>query len=66
MSDYFRGSNGNLFVDRGGFRYCIYRVDDAYTVARNGEDVATAGSETGAKMWIESTTGDSRAPREST
>jgi hypothetical protein len=55
MSDYFRGSNGNLFVDRGGFRYCIYRVtEDMYNVARNGEDIATAGSETGAKMWIES------------
>lgn len=38
--DWFVGSNGNAFADFGGFRYCVYRDQDRYCVARNGIDIA--------------------------
>jgi hypothetical protein len=51
--DWFVGSNGNLFGDKGEFRYCIKRRDGGgYAIARNGHEFATAPSVADAKVLI--------------
>ncbi len=50
--EWFTGSNGNLFVDGNGFRYCIARDGDGYTIARNGFQFASAHSLAEAKLIV--------------
>lgn len=45
VGNWFVGSNGNLFADMGGFRYCVSLIEgrnnaSGYMVARNGIVVA--------------------------
>jgi hypothetical protein len=50
--DWWVGSNGNLFGDHGGFRYCVARRGERYVIARNGVDVASTLSVADAKLWV--------------
>jgi hypothetical protein len=54
---WFTGTNGNLFLDRNGFRYCIYPTRSGYMVARNGEDIGEAANQSGAKAIAETDNG---------
>jgi hypothetical protein len=46
------GSNGNLFLDFGGDRYCIARLAKGYSIARNGEEIAIAPCVAEAKLYV--------------
>jgi hypothetical protein len=51
--DWFVGSNGNLFGDYAGFRYCIARLSSGeYVIARDGDHIAHAPSDADAKLII--------------
>ena len=51
--DWFVGSNGNLFGDAGGFRYCIARRrEGGYSIARNGVEMARSPSVADAKIIV--------------
>ncbi len=47
------GSNGNLFGDYNGFRYCIARLESGgYSVARDGIEIARSPSVADAKLYV--------------
>lgn len=47
------GSNGNLFGDYNGFRYCIqHRSDGEYTVMRDGFKIAIVPTMVDAKIYV--------------
>jgi hypothetical protein len=53
--DWFVGSNGNLFRDQGGYRYCIARAmpnQPGYKIARDGITFAYAPSVADAKLIV--------------
>lgn len=44
VGNWFVGSNGNLFADMGGYRYCVSLIDgrdnaSGYMVMRNGVEI---------------------------
>lgn len=50
---WFTGSNGNLFGDYDGSRYCIARLArNAYSIARDGIETARAQSVAEAKLYV--------------
>lgn len=51
--DWWVGSNGNLFGDHEGFRYCIATLPSGgYGVARDGVEITRAPSVAEAKLFI--------------
>jgi hypothetical protein len=51
--DWWTGSNGNLFADKGDFRYCIAGpYDGGYRIARNGVEIGRAPSVADAKIIV--------------
>jgi len=47
------GSNGSLFNDYNGFRYCIIRLKDGvYSIARNGVEIGIAPCVAEAKLYV--------------
>ena len=37
---WWTGSNGNSFADLNGYRYCVSRDDNGYSVGKNGAFIA--------------------------
>ena len=50
-SPWWVGTNGNLFCDFGKYRYCIEKVQDGYSVMRNGVEIAVAPNSADAKLF---------------